>query len=144
MAFAFTKNPKRNFFFVNAIVEFEEWSIASIIQVVRSRGGVKTLFVNFRINYQKLCDLMRQITKELNSSTVCNAVCGWCAGAGCLEVCRRRPLCVSQSRTEKTLLIQMCVKIKSLIVVKGNCTPNQNLACMFLVLFENYKHCFKN
>ena len=30
-------------FFVIAIVEFEEWSIASIIQVVRSRGGVKTL-----------------------------------------------------------------------------------------------------
>ena len=30
-------------FFVNAIVEFEKWSIASIIRVVRSRGGVKTL-----------------------------------------------------------------------------------------------------
>ena len=30
-------------FFVNAIVEFEEWSIASIIQVVKSQGGVKTL-----------------------------------------------------------------------------------------------------
>ena len=30
-------------FFVNAIVEFEEWSIASIIRVVRSREGVKTL-----------------------------------------------------------------------------------------------------
>ena len=43
MAFALTKNPRRNFFFVNAIVEFKEWSIASIIRVVRSRGGVKTL-----------------------------------------------------------------------------------------------------
>ena len=33
-------------FFVNAnaIVEFEEWSIASIIRVGRSRRGVKTLF----------------------------------------------------------------------------------------------------
>ena len=34
------------FFFLfckNAIVEFEEWSITSIIQVVRFRGGVKTL-----------------------------------------------------------------------------------------------------
>ena len=30
-------------YFVNAIVEFEEWSIASIIRVVRYRGGVKTL-----------------------------------------------------------------------------------------------------
>ena len=32
-------------FFVNAnaIVEFEEWSIASIIRVGRSRRGVKTL-----------------------------------------------------------------------------------------------------
>ena len=29
-------------FFVNAIVEFEERSIASIIRVARSRGGVKT------------------------------------------------------------------------------------------------------
>ena len=28
---------------VKAIVEFEEWSIAFIIRVVRSRGGVKTL-----------------------------------------------------------------------------------------------------
>ena len=55
MAFAFTKNPRRIFFFffVNAIVEFEEWSIASIIQVERFRGGVKTFFVNYRINYQK-------------------------------------------------------------------------------------------
>ena len=30
MAFAFTKNPRLKLF-VNAIVEFEEWSIASII-----------------------------------------------------------------------------------------------------------------
>ena len=29
-------------FFVNAIVEFGEWSIASIIRVGRSRRGVKT------------------------------------------------------------------------------------------------------
>ena len=33
-------------FFVNAnaIVEFEKWSIASIIRIGRSRRGVKTLF----------------------------------------------------------------------------------------------------
>ena len=42
MVFAFTKNPRVKFF-VNAIVEFEVWSIASIIRVLRSRGGVKTL-----------------------------------------------------------------------------------------------------
>ena len=29
-------------------------------------GRFEDSFVNYRINYQKLCDLMRQITKELN------------------------------------------------------------------------------
>ena len=29
-------------------------------------GRCENSFVNYRINYQKLCDLMRQITKELN------------------------------------------------------------------------------
>ena len=37
-------NPEKSFFVnANAIVEFEEWSIASIIRVGRSRRGVKTL-----------------------------------------------------------------------------------------------------
>ena len=45
---AFTKKKKKKIrlgFFVNAnaIVEFEEWSIASITLVGRSRRGVKTL-----------------------------------------------------------------------------------------------------
>ena len=35
------KNPR--FLNANAIVEFEEWPIASIIRVGRSRRGVKTL-----------------------------------------------------------------------------------------------------
>ena len=55
-------------FFVNAntIVEFEEWSIASIIRVGRFRRGVENSFLDYRIYYQKLCYLMRQITKDLN------------------------------------------------------------------------------
>ena len=42
---AFTKNvtSSRNFFLVNAIVEFEEWLTAFIIRVGRFRRGVKTL-----------------------------------------------------------------------------------------------------
>ena len=49
-------------FFVIAIVEFEEWSIASIIWVGRSRRGVKTLlWLNYRINYQKLCYSLRSL-----------------------------------------------------------------------------------
>ena len=28
-------------------------------------GRCENSFVNYRINYQKLCDLMRQVTKEL-------------------------------------------------------------------------------
>ena len=31
-------------------------------------------FVDYRINYQKLCYLMRQITKDLNSASVCKNV----------------------------------------------------------------------
>ena len=32
-------------------------------------GRCENSFVNYRINYQKLCDLMRQITQELNWPT---------------------------------------------------------------------------
>ena len=34
-------------------------------------GRCEISFVNYRINYQKLCDLMRQITKVLNWPSVC-------------------------------------------------------------------------
>ena len=32
-------------------------------------------FVDYRINYRKLCHLMRQITKDLNSATGCVHFC---------------------------------------------------------------------
>ena len=32
----------------------------------------KNSFVDHRINYQKLCYLIRQITKDLNSATICH------------------------------------------------------------------------
>ena len=41
-------------FFVNAIVEFGDWSIASIIRVIRSRGGVKPF-----------CELQNKLPKAL-------------------------------------------------------------------------------
>ena len=76
---ALTKNftSSRNFFLVNATVEFEEWLKASIIRVGRFRRGVKTLLCNYRINYQKLCYLMRQITKDLNSAILSRSVNAW-------------------------------------------------------------------
>ena len=62
------------FFLVNAIVEFEEWLTTSIIRVGRFRRGVKFFFVDYRMNYQKLCYLMRQITKDLKSASEWKAV----------------------------------------------------------------------
>ena len=49
-----------------AIVEFEEWSMASFFSDCKVPGSCENLFANYRINYQKLCD----ITKELNCPIV--------------------------------------------------------------------------
>ena len=46
----------------------------SFIRVGRFRRGVRTFFVDYRINYQILCYLMRQITKDLNSASEWKAV----------------------------------------------------------------------
>ena len=59
---AFTKKKKDFFVNANAIVAFEEWSIASIIRVGRSRRGVKTELQN------KLPKALLFITKDLNSA----------------------------------------------------------------------------
>ena len=66
IAFAFTKNPTRNIFFCKC----QCWVWRMINSLYHSSrkvpGWCENCFVNYRINYQKPCDLMRQITKELN------------------------------------------------------------------------------
>ena len=65
MAFAFTKNPRRKI-----VCKCHCWVWRMIDSLYYSSrkvpGRCENSFVNYRINYQKLCDLMRQITKELN------------------------------------------------------------------------------
>ena len=65
MAFAFTKSPRRKIF-----CKCHCWVCRMIDSLYYSSrkvpGRCENSFVNYRINYQKLCDLMRQITKELN------------------------------------------------------------------------------
>ena len=65
MAFAFTKNPRLKIF-----CKCHCWVWRMIDSLYYSSrkvpGRCENSFVNYRINYQKLCDLMRQITKELN------------------------------------------------------------------------------
>ena len=65
MAFAFTKNPRifckcKCYCWVSRMVDSLYYSSRKI------QEGCENTFVNYRIYYQKLCDLMRQITKELN------------------------------------------------------------------------------
>ena len=65
VAFAFIKNPRRKFFckchcWIWRMIDSLFYSSRKVL------GSCENSFVNYRINYQKLCDLMRQITKELN------------------------------------------------------------------------------
>ena len=64
------KHPRRNFFFCKCHC----WVWRMIDKVYYSSrkvpGRCENSFVNYRIKYQKLCDLMRPITKELNWPTV--------------------------------------------------------------------------
>ena len=89
---AFTKKKKKIhlavIFLVNAIVEFEKWLTISIIREEDSGRKIReedtplrkiterceNSFVDYRINYQKLCYLMRQIMKDLNSPSVYRTV----------------------------------------------------------------------
>ena len=64
----------------NVIAEFEEWLTASIIPVGRSRRGVKTLFLDYRINYEKLCYLMRK-NHNRNDLTMLTQCCESCDNA---------------------------------------------------------------
>ena len=65
MAFAFKKNPRRKCF-----CKCHCWVWRMIDSLCYSSrkvpGRCENSFVNYKLNYQKLCDLMRQITKELN------------------------------------------------------------------------------
>ena len=65
MAFAFTKILG---FFVNANAIVGVWRMVDCLYYLSRKipEGCENSFVNYRINYQKLCDLMRQITKEMN------------------------------------------------------------------------------
>ena len=65
MAFSFTKNPR-----IFCKCKCHCWVWRMVDSLYHSSRKIpercENSFVNYRINYQKLCDLMRQITKEMN------------------------------------------------------------------------------
>ena len=65
MAFAFTINPR---IFCKCKCHFWIWRMINRLYYSsrKIQQRCENSFVNYRINYQKLCDLMRQITKEMN------------------------------------------------------------------------------
>ena len=71
IVFAFTKNPR---IFCKCKCHCWVWRMIDSLYYSSRKvpGRCENSFVNYRINYQKLCDLMRQITKDLNWPTVCN------------------------------------------------------------------------
>ena len=65
MAFAFTKNPR---IFCKCKCHCWVWRMVDSLYYSSRKipKRCENSFVNYRIYYQKLCDLMRQITKEMN------------------------------------------------------------------------------
>ena len=65
IVFAFTKNPR---IFCKCKCHCWVWRMIDSLYYSSRKvpGRCENSFVNYRINYQKLCDLMRQITKDLN------------------------------------------------------------------------------
>ena len=78
MAFAFTKNPR---IFCKCKCHCWVWRMVDSLYYSSRKISERceNSFLNYRINYQKLCYLMRQITKDLN----------W--PSGCLDKSGERP-----------------------------------------------------
>ena len=69
MTYAFTKNPR---IFCKCKCHCWVWRMVNSLYYSSRQISERceNSFVNYRMNYQKLCDLMRQITKEMNLPTV--------------------------------------------------------------------------
>ena len=82
MAFAFTENPR---IFCKCKCHCWVWRMVDSLYYLSRKISERceNSFVNYRIYYQKLCYLMRQITKDLNWPTVWT---GGCNGVGALVV----------------------------------------------------------
>ena len=65
------------------LLSLKKWSMSLYYSSRKVPGRCENSFVNYRINYQKLCDLMRQITKELNWPNVLYQNRHCCDWGGC-------------------------------------------------------------